>query len=298
MKNKFLVLFLSLSLGMLTSCSSDDNSISNPDDNKGPLVKPEVTLVVDEVQSSSVEFSVTSQKAEKVSYLLLPATDQDLEVQKVLTQGVALELNKTLNLKHTELDYNTQYDLYLAAESKDKQTVLIKERFTTLDNTVLEMVDGFMMYDGVDQTTGLYRINLIMSTKMMDQSANGTPYKDVLVWLYTTDPLVKVNDKFYNVPFGKAFALEQQDSWKPLMYQVGKHVTGSDGEPNFQGTAWIDFDQNGQQQIFVADNTSLTSIEIIDNKDGSYTVEGKLVDKEFEQELTFTFTDDKGVFGW
>lgn len=79
------------------------------------------------------------------------------------------------------------------------------------------------------------------------------------------------------------------------MYQIGKHVTTEAG-PNVQGSMWSNITNNTDDDLFAADNSDKSWVEIIDNGDGSYTVFGVLVDNTRGKELYFTFTDNKPVF--
>lgn len=300
MRNKFLILFVAFVGGLFAACSSDDNSVRNvPGEGESETPKAEVTLTLGEVGVDKVDFTVTSKNAVQIAYLLTPKSDESITTEVIFQKGITVEVNKTVEVTVNDLHQDSEYDLYLVAKGEDKEVSLIKHSFKTLLPKGLELVDGFMMYDDLDEATGLYRTNLMMSTKKMSQDGNGIEYKDVLIWLLTQEPLVKLTEQSYQLPFGKVAPLEgSYDTWKPLMYYVGKHVKGSDGKPNFQGTAWINFDKNKNEDYFVADDTKATSIEIVDNKDGSYTISGKLVDKTRGEELTFTYTDSKPVFGW
>ena len=207
------------------------------------------------------------------------------------------EASDTVMLDITGLTQNTDYTLYVLTVNADLQ-FMASASFKTEEDVMADaliLTDGFMAYDGLDEASGMYRTNIMLSSEAMGSETY--PYYDVLIYIYTRNPLERVDEHYREVPFGEVTPFYTNgQGLTDMMYYIGKHVTVQYGEPNYQGTAWIYYDENGDSDFFVADDTDNTRISITDNGDGTYTISGVLVDMTKNEELKFSYTDDKLVY--
>lgn len=295
MKNIILAVVV-LTTTLFVGCSSDDNTSEEVAQPKKAI---ELNAKVKEVSHFDAKIVLQSKNSTQLSYVLLKA-DETITVEKVLETGTSLKLQQEQEIHLDNLLSNISYTLFVAGKGEDNVTKTISVKFNTLEepSKILALKDGFAQYDDLDEATGTYRTNFIMSDKKMSEG-NKEGYIDVLVWMHTQNPLEKSKQGTYNLPYGILSPMVPDfNQWKPMMYYIGKHIKGNDGKPNFQGTTWIVYDKDNKEEYFVADDVVNTKIEIVKNDDASYTIFGKLVDKTKGKELEFTFTDSKPIFAW
>lgn len=162
----------------------------------------------------------------------------------------------------------------------------------------VELQDGFMAYDGVDEGSGYYRTNIMMSTKKMsDPNTDG--YTDVLIYLYTKFPLKRIDEHYREVPIGEFTPFYTDGSGVGLtemMFKVGMHFTDEEGDANLSGSGVIIYDKDDNAEFFAADDTEKTKVSVVLNADGSHTVYASIFDKTLNKEFYFKFTDTKKVF--
>lgn len=299
MKNKIMVMFLAIITSALVSCSSDDNNkeVIVDTGNATALVELEVT----KTEEDQASVTVVAKNIEKIMYLYAPKGKGSLGEAEVLKEGKELPVQEKQEVIIGDLEANTEYEIAAVGLVKSKAVVLKKVTFKTLEKVVddvLVLKDGFLKYDELDDASGYYRTNIILSSDVMKE--NGSKGQiDILLWVYTSYPLDKAKDKNrFKVPFGVVTPFFTNGTGlTDMMYYIGKHKKDANGEANFEGTAWVDIDDKGKEAYFVADDTKNTRIEIKDNKDGTYTIFGVLVDQTKKSELKFTYTDNKDVFG-
>ncbi len=299
MKNKLMFVFLAMVSGLFVGCSSDDNNeVAKPEFEKQVAL---VELEVINIEENQATVAVFAKNVEKLMYLCVPKGDAVLTQEEVVSKGKALTIKDSQEFAVNELEANTEYEVAVVGVVDNKTAIFKSKTFTTLErivDDVLVLKDGFLKYDELDEASGYYRTNIILSSDVMKENGSNGQI-DVLIWLYTSYPLEKGQEKNrFNIPFGVATPFFTNGvGLTDMMYYIGKHKKEANGEPNFEGTAWVEIDDKGKDTYFVADDTKNTKIEVKDNKDGSYTIHGVLVDQTKNTELKFTYTDNKAVFG-
>lgn len=294
--NKVLLVFTLCCVAIFSGCT--DNS-----DNNG--VKPSVSMSLKEVGETTASFSVSIADAKEAAYLCVPASDEVVSVDKVFAEGKMIKNLTVTNIKVEELNPATSYKFFLAARNGG-ESLLVSESFQTdgvvappSGAEVLDIKDGFLAYDGLDEASGHYRLNVYISTKKMnDDTVN--EYTDVTLWVYCKYPLeVSANSPMLRVvPSGNItpfYTNTDGQGLTDMMYYIGKHVV-VDGEPNASGTALYKKMSQNQEEIYVADDTDNSKFEIKNNGDGTYTVTGVIADKTKGKSFFFNFTKEGEVF--
>lgn len=291
MKTLRIISALTLMLAAILSCEKDTTEPT------GQVDDPFVSISVTETGTDFVNAAIKVENATSLFWLCL-SEDGKADAEHIMTEGTEIKdpaADITLNI--TGLTQNTDYTLYILAVNGDKQ-FMSSSGFRTEEDILadaVELTDGFLAYDGIDEASGMYRTNIMLCSEAM---GSGTlPYYDVLIYVYTSFPLERIDQNYREIPFGDITPFYTNgQGLTDMMYYIGKHVTDQYGEPNCQGTAWLYYKEDGTTDIFVADDTDNTHISISDNGDGSYTISGTLVDMTRGKELKFVFTDDKPVF--
>lgn len=249
-------------------------------------------VVVNGVTETSANVNVDLKGMDSAYYLCVPKSQETPSPSEIEENGVKLEESLfTLS----DLEAQTEYVIAVSARCEhDTQNVAFAE-FMTLEDEALEMADGFMAYDGLDSASGRYRLSVMMSTKSMSNSEED--YDDVVLYIYLKSDLERIDAYTRKVPFGNITPFyEDGSTLGDMVYYIGKHFTDEDGNPNAAGTAVFKYKGGKVSDILVADDTENSNFAIIDNGDGSYTVKGKIVDKEKGESYSFKYVDDKAVF--
>lgn len=292
--NKVLLIFTLFCVALFSGCAEDSDSSG---------VKPSVAISLKEVGETSASFSVSITDAEEAAYLCAPASDEEVSVDKVFAEGKMIKNLTVTNIKVEELNPATSYKFFLAARNSG-ESLLVSESFQTdgivappSDAEVLDIKDGFLAYDGIDDASGYYRLNVILSTKKMSDNTV-SEYTDVTLWVYCKYPLeVSSNSPMLRVvPSGNITPFYTNgQGLTDMMYYIGKHVVDDEG-PNASGTALYKKKSQNQEDIYVADDTDNSKFEIKNNGDGTYTVTGVLADKAKGKSFFFNFTKEGEVF--
>lgn len=286
---KYTALFLPL-LAAAVGCSKDNGKTTDT-----PAQEPFANVKIIETGIDFAKASVENENTAELIWLCLPASEK-ADAERIQTEGNKVaEVTETVLLDITELTQNTDYTLYVLAANGDRQFMASASFKTEVMADALVLADGFMAYDGFDEASGMYRTNIMMCSETM--GSDKLPYYDVLIYVYTAEPLERVDELYRKVPFGDVTPFYTNgQGLTDMMYYIGQHVTDEYGEPNMSGSGWVYYDENGGTEFFVADDTDNTRISIADNGDGTYTISGVLVDKTLGEELKFVYTDDKLVF--
>ena len=105
-KNLFLALF-ALPL-FFVACEPDTPAVE--------VKEPTVTVVADEVTTTTISFTITSTDADKVAYLVVEGTEAPT-ASEVLANGTEVEANKSVVVTATELKADTEYTIVAAAQN-------------------------------------------------------------------------------------------------------------------------------------------------------------------------------------
>ena len=105
-KNLFLALF---ALPLLMVACEPNNPVDEVKD-------PTVAVTVGEATESSIAFTVASTDAEKVAYIVVEGAEAPT-ASEVLANGTAIEANKSVELKASELKAETDYTIVAAAQN-------------------------------------------------------------------------------------------------------------------------------------------------------------------------------------
>lgn len=160
----------------------------------------------------------------------------------------------------------------------------------------MEMKDGFLVSDGLDEASGYYRMNIMMSDQKMGSQTY--PYYDVMVYVYLKQPLTPVegDKRRAEVPFGEVTPFYTDGTpTGDMIYYIGRHKQDENGDPSFEGTAWVKWNSENDAEYFVASDVAKTKIQIEDKGNGNYEIHGTLVDSDKNTELAFSFKDSKKV---
>lgn len=144
------------------------------------------------------------------------------------------EASDTVMLDITGLTQNTDYTLYVLTVNADLQ-FMASASFKTEEDVMADaliLTDGFMAYDGLDEASGMYRTNIMLSSETMESETY--PYYDVLIYIYTRNPLERIDEHYREVPFGEVTPFYTNgQGLTDMMYYIGKHVTDQYGDPNY-----------------------------------------------------------------
>lgn len=280
-------------------CNDDDDVTGN---GGGPVVEPLKVTLTDENHptATSLEFTVTPEgEAAKCYYFIQETSAENFPTtaDEIVERGVELQEVKTQKVVVSDLQPETRYKVTAALVSTDQKVMARPIEMTTSKEEipVMEMVDGFLAHDGFDEASGRYRLTIALCDQKIGEQTH--PYHDVMIYVYLSEPLKKVDEHHMAVPFGKITPFFTDGSpIGDMVYYIGKHTQGEDGGESFQGTAWILNKSKDEAEYFVASDVQNTSIQIDDLGGRKYKVHGMLVDKELGKKLKFSFIDDKLVY--
>ena len=282
MKNKLLTGLLICLAGLLAGCRNTEE-----------VKDPSITIGILKTTSSSAEVEVQVFDAVDSFYLVSPKSDGIPTETEIVNQGRLLE-KSTFTLSN--LEAATDYVLYVAALVEDGRIFVEDAEFRTQEEEVVTLADGFMAFDGLDDGSGMYRLNIMLSSKGMGDDA-GEGYYDVVIFAFLESQPKIIDEHSMEVPYGviTPFYTNGQNL-SPMMYYIGAHFKDEDGE-NARGTAAFHYNAQGQvDEMIVADDTENSRFEILDNGDSTYTVKGKIVDKTLGKSYAFQYVDSKPVF--
>ena len=97
------------------ACNNDMPPQDKPVNGDDQPCKVEVEVVA--ITDSTIEFSITSEDAEKVCYIFAQSSEAAPTQAYVLVEGTEVEANKAINVKFEELDASTKYTLHVVAEN-------------------------------------------------------------------------------------------------------------------------------------------------------------------------------------
>ena len=97
------------------ACNNDMPPQDKPVNGDEQPCKVEVEVVA--ITDSTIEFSITSEDAEKVCYIFAQSSEAAPTQAYVLVEGTEVEANKAINVKFEELDASTKYTLHVVAEN-------------------------------------------------------------------------------------------------------------------------------------------------------------------------------------
>ena len=97
------------------ACNDDMPPHDKPVNGDEQPCKVEVEVVA--ITDSTIEFSITSEDAEKVCYIFAQSSEAAPTQAYVLVEGTEVEANKAINVKFEELDASTKYTLHVVAEN-------------------------------------------------------------------------------------------------------------------------------------------------------------------------------------
>lgn len=285
MKKAFAILSI-IAAFMLAACTSEKQDQGNGEE--CPCSEP--VVIVSGITEESAEINIDPGNADTFMYLYVPKSDGTPSPETVWSTGTKLEESSFIL---SDLDAETDYIFALASKCPHAKEFFTIKEFKTIKDDAVIMADGFMGYDGLDAASGRYRLNIMMSTEKMGEHTGN--YYDVIIYVYLKYDLERIDDMTREVPFGKItpFYTDGQQLGD-MVYYIGKHFSDNEGE-NAQGTAVFKYDNDVTTEIIVADDTENTSLEIVDNGDGTYTVKGIIADLNGKS-FKFKFTDDKAVF--
>ena len=95
------------------ACNNDMPPQDKPVNGDEQPCKVEVEVVA--ITDSTIEFSITSEDAEKVCYIFAQSSEAAPTQAYVLVEGTEVEANKAINVKFEELDASTKYTLHVVA---------------------------------------------------------------------------------------------------------------------------------------------------------------------------------------
>ena len=110
---KMLVAMVAMFAAM--ACNNDMPPQDKPVNGDEQPCKVEVEVVA--ITDSTIEFSITSEDAEKVCYIFAQSSEAAPTQAYVLVEGTEVEANKTINVKFEELDASTKYTLHVVAKN-------------------------------------------------------------------------------------------------------------------------------------------------------------------------------------
>ena len=97
------------------ACNDDMPPQDKPVNGDEQPCKVEVEVVA--ITDSTIEFSITSEDAEKVCYIFAQSSEAAPTQAYVLVEGTEVEANKAINVKFEKLDASTKYTLHVVAEN-------------------------------------------------------------------------------------------------------------------------------------------------------------------------------------
>ena len=97
------------------ACNNDMPPQDKPVNGDEQPCKVEVEVVA--ITDSTIEFSITSEDAEKVCYIFAQSSEAAPTQAYVLVEGTEVEANKAINVKFEKLDASTKYTLHVVAEN-------------------------------------------------------------------------------------------------------------------------------------------------------------------------------------
>lgn len=297
MSNKILSAFIILS-AILAGCTPRE-----------PESEAKIQIETSDITNESAKVTVRLENSVSASYMCRLQADALPSADDVLSSGVPLKNIDEEIFTVSGLDQNTGYTIVVAASSKSGINTLKHVNFTTKegpddpgyeDSKTLTIEDGFMVYDGQKESTGLYTMNAFMWTAKKNAKGEKIPYYDVVLFTYHKNDLPSDPKGGKKVPYGiyEPFYEKSPETWSDRMYHIGKHVKNQDGTPNFQGVVCAYIDENGETlDFFVANDIDNSKIEIADNGDDSYTIKGSIADNEKKIIFHFSHQDTKPVLG-
>ena len=99
---------------------------------KNPQVEIQVEIL--ETTFESVAFKVVHKNAEKISYMILPATDDNPTVEEVLGRGEKIDPASTDRIEAGKLKDLTEYKLLIAAKGYDQEIISTPQTFKTKED--------------------------------------------------------------------------------------------------------------------------------------------------------------------
>ena len=146
---KFSFLALSLLATAFVGCKEDDPVVDTP-----VVVTPEVTLEAGETTETTIAFTVTSQDAEAVAYLVFEGETVPA-AEDIFANGTAVEVNKAVEITVEELTAETTYGVIAAARNGEQVKVADAIELTTLKADEPDGPDG---PDGPEEEIKIARV--------------------------------------------------------------------------------------------------------------------------------------------
>lgn len=177
-----LAALLVLSLFTLTSCRKD----------KDIAQKPTLLVTGIEVAANAITFEVSSKAVDRVAYICQEAETPKPKNDEVIAQGKQIEANKKITIKETNLKGDTEYAVYVVAQSAQGLIAATPLKMTTNEHgaTQIRLDRVITAYYAVENDeTANYVVNL--SNADPNQAGNPIKQGDVQIVL----SLYNVKDK-------------------------------------------------------------------------------------------------------
>lgn len=223
---KFILLLLPFLAAV--GCSKDNGKTPTPEQ------EPFATVKITQTGTDFAKATVETENTAELTWLCIPASEK-ADAERIKTEGNKVaEASDTVMLDITGLTQNTDYTMYVLTVNADLQ-FMASASFKTEEDVMADaliLTDGFMAYDGLDEASGMYRTNIMLSSETMESETY--PYYDVLIYIYTRNPLERIDEHYREVPFGEVTPFYTNgQGLTDMMYYIGKHVTDQYGDPNY-----------------------------------------------------------------
>ncbi len=158
----FANLFMLLAAVVFVGCDKEPAPTPTPPKDDVPLCK--VSVEVEAISDTSIEFSVTSESADVVRYIFCESSKTAPTKEAILADGVDVEKNTTVSLMFEELTPSTKYTLHVAAQNA-ADTVYAYQEAQTEDALTHEPTINIVV-DECGTTTAKFTITTTNAAKV------------------------------------------------------------------------------------------------------------------------------------
>jgi len=125
----------------MLACAFCGTSCNDDDDDNGPTNNPAVTIAdADAATENSLSFIITPSDAEVCSYICQEADKAAPSAEEIITRGRSVSAETATTAKARNLNPNTDYTIYAAAEMGQVYSTVARLTLTTLEHQVIPSV--------------------------------------------------------------------------------------------------------------------------------------------------------------